>query len=130
MPFDLAESFITAAENKLGATLPTSYRSSMLRENGGELEASEGDWQQYPIADATDRKRLSRTANHVLKETEHCQAWPRFPEGAIAIAGNGTGDQLVFVKRGSTFDPAVYVWSHETGALAKVADDFSNLKAL
>jgi len=130
MPFDLAESFITAAESQLGATLPTSYRNSMLRENGGEFEAMEEDWQQYPIADTTDRKRLSRTANHVLKETNQCRGWHRFPEAAIAIAGNGTGDQLVFMKRGSAFDSAVYVWSHETGALAMVADDFSHLKAL
>jgi hypothetical protein len=34
------------------------------------------------------------------------------------------------MRQGSTFDSAVYVWSHETGALAKVANDFSNLKAL
>jgi hypothetical protein len=129
MPFDLSESFIVAVEQELGASLPTSYRSSMSRENGGEIEVEEDGWQQYPIADTSDRKRLSRTANHVLKETKQCLSWPRFPTGALAIASNGTGDQLVFVRRGQAFDPEVYVWSHETGALAKVADDFTHLKA-
>lgn len=130
MPFDLAESFILAAEQKLGAKLPESYRSSMLRENGGELETEEDAWQQYPIADTSDRKRLSRTANHIIKETESCSGWPNFPEGALAIAGNGGGDQLVLLKQGASFAPTVYVWSHETGELEKIADDFSELNAL
>ena len=72
MPFDIAESLVLAAEQKLGAKLPESYRSSMLRENGGELETGEDAWRQYPIADTSDRKQLSRTANHIIKETESC----------------------------------------------------------
>jgi len=102
----------------------------MLRENGGELEAEEDDWQQYPIADTSDRKRLSRTANHIINETESCRTWPNFPRGALAIAGNGSGDQLVLLQQGASFAPAVYVWSHETGQLEKIADDFAELKAL
>ena len=92
MPFDLAESFLLAAERELGASLPKSYRLAMLRENGGEIETDDDDWQQYPVADTSDRKRLSRSANHILKETESCRGWARFPENAVAIAGNGAGD--------------------------------------
>jgi len=130
MPFDLAEPFILAAEQELDAKLPDTYRSSMLQENGGEFETAEDIWQQYPIADTSDRKRLSRTANHVIKETEKCSGWPQFPEGALAIAGNGAGDQLVLLKQSESFAPTVYVWLHETGELKKVADDFSELKVL
>jgi SMI1 / KNR4 family. len=130
MPFDLAETFVLAAERELGSPLPVSYRAAMLRENGGELETESDDWELYPIADTSDRKRLSRTANHIIKETQSWRGWPRFPEGALAIAGNGSGDQLVFLKEGVTFTPTVYAWSHETGAIAKVADDFAKLKAL
>ena len=129
MPFDLAESFLQDAERELGASLPTSYRLAMLRENGGELATDEDDWQQYPIADTSDRKRLSRTANHILKETESCRGWGKFPENALAIAGNGIGDQLVFLKRHEDFAPEVYEWDHKSGELKKVADDFSLLKA-
>jgi len=129
MPFDLAESFLLDAERELGASLPKSYRLAMLRENGGELATDEDDWQQYPIADTSDRKRLSRSANHILKETESCRGWSRFPEDALAIAGNGAGDQLVFIKRHEDFAPEVYEWHHESGELKKVADDFSQLKA-
>lgn len=129
MPFDLAESFVLAAEKALGATLPVSYRNSVLRENGGEFEAKEDEWQQYPITDTTDRKRLSRTANHIIKETESCRGWPNFPEHALAIAGNGGGDQLILLKNGALFEPTVYLWLHDTGQLIKIADDFSELKA-
>ena len=130
MPFDLAESFLLAAESQLGARLPESYRTAMLRANGGELEVVENSWQQYPIADTSDRKRLSRSANHILKEIAVCCSWPRFPRDAIAIAGNGGGDRLVFMKRDGVFEPSVYLWSHETGLLEKVADDFAELETL
>lgn len=129
MPFDLAESFLLAAERELGASLPKSYRLAMLRENGGEIETDDEDWQQYPIADTSDRKRLSRSASHILKETESCRGWARFPENAVAIAGNGAGDQLVLLRQDDAFAPEVYAWLHESGELEKVADDFSLIKA-
>lgn len=129
MPFDLPESFLSIAERQLEASLPTSYRRSMLRENGGEIETDQDDWQQYPIADTSDRKRLSRSANHIVKETENCRKWRLFPENAAAIAGNGDGDQLVLFKQNGVFLPDVYIWRHETGDLTKLVDDFSALKA-
>lgn len=129
MPFDLAEQFVLSVEQELGAALPAAYRVAMLRRNGGELAAGDDDWQQYPIADTSDRKRLSRTTNHILKETQEARAWPSFPAGALAIAGNGAGDQLVLLRQGNAFSPAVYVWSHETGHLQEVASDFSKLQA-
>ena len=130
MPFDLAESFLVAAESEIGARLPESYRSSMLRSNGGELEVDDESWQQYPIADNSDRKRFSRSTNHIILETKGCLTWPRFPREAIAIAGNGSGDQLVFIKTNGSFESAVYCWLHETGSLKKVANDFSEIPAL
>lgn len=130
MPFDLAENFISAAEELLGAKLPASYRSSMLMRNGGELEIEDDVWQQYPIADSSDRKRLSRTANHVTKETNYLKSWPGFPEEAVAIAGNGSGDQLVMLREGTSFGHEIYIWAHETGEIQKIADNFSELIAL
>jgi hypothetical protein len=130
MPFDLAESFIVAAERELGARLPESYRAAMLLSNGGELEVLEESWQQYPIADTSDRKRLARSANHIIKETEVCRGWLRFPREAVAIAGNGGGDQLVLIKRNGEFESSVYCWSHESGALERIANDFAELQAL
>jgi hypothetical protein len=129
MPFDLAESFVLAAESALGARLPSAFRNAMLRSNGGEVLADNDAWVQYPIADTSDRKRLARTANHILRETQACSSWPRFPPNATAIAGNGSGDQLVFIRHGTEFDTAVYRWSHEDGSLVRVAHDFTELAA-
>jgi hypothetical protein len=64
-----------------------------------------------------------------LKETESCRGWARFPENAVAIAGNGAGDQLVLLRQDDAFAPEVYAWLHESGELEKVADDFSLIKA-
>jgi hypothetical protein len=130
MPFDIAENFISAAEELLGAKFPASYRSSMLMSNGGELEIEDDVWQQYPIADTSDRRRLSRTANHIIKETNLLKSWPGFPEEALAIAGNDSGDQLVLLKKGNSFIHDVFIWSHETGELREIANDFSALTAL
>ncbi|MCV2371418.1 SMI1/KNR4 family protein, partial [Roseateles oligotrophus] len=130
MPFDITESFILDAEREIGAALPSAYRTSMLGANGGEIETEDDSWELYPIADTSDRKRLSRTANHIIKETSLCRAWPGFPENALAIASNGGGDRLVLLKQGPVFGAAVYAWSHETAALTKVANEFSALRAL
>lgn len=130
MPFDLNEEYIVQAEAKLGATLPQSYRSAMMAANGGEVATEEEDWSLYPILDSSDKKRLSRTCNDIVAETRSCAGWHRFPPQAVAIANNGFGDQLVFRRAGDSFEPAVYLWSHETGELAKVADDFADLERL
>jgi hypothetical protein len=127
MPFDLAEIFVIAAEHALGAALPDEYKAAMQMSNGGEVEANGDDWNLYPIADTSDRKRLARTANHVLAESQACQGWRGFPENALAIASNGAGDQLLFLKNGSAFGATVYTWSHETGEVKAVAESFKKL---
>jgi hypothetical protein len=127
MPFPLAPEFIHVAEQALGATLPSSYTAAMQRTNGGELTVNDEVWDQYPIEDTSDLKRLARTSNHVIKETQNLNEWAGFPPGALAIAGNGTGDQLVLIRVGEIYEDSVYAWSHETGALTKVANDFAQL---
>jgi hypothetical protein len=49
---------------------------------------------------------------------------------AVAIANNGAGDQLLVLRSDDRFDAAVYCWSHDTGELAKVAEDFGALQRL
>ena len=128
MPFDLAEEFIRAAEAKLGRRLPESYRLAMKERNGGTVFAVDTDWQLHPILDTSDRKRLSRTSNDVIRETGNMQDWRGWPENALAIAADGSGDSLAFLQSDDVFDPAVYVWSHETGEITLVVEDFSELE--
>jgi hypothetical protein len=128
MPFDLDERFIVAAEEKLGASLPYSYRQAMKSSNGGEVRACGDVWQLYPILDTSDRKRLKRSCNDILHETGFMRGWPGWPENALAIAENGTSDQLVLLKEGRRYDPAIYMWLHDTCELVAVAEVFSDLE--
>jgi hypothetical protein len=121
MAFALAETYILAAEQALGASLPGIYRAYIAKCNGGELEAEYDRWELHPLEDRTDRKRISRTASHVLRETEQARKWPNFPPGALCIASNGTGDLLVLKREGNTIEDAVYLWSHEFGTITLLA---------
>ena len=58
------------AEESLAIMLPAAVRARLLQENGGEIEADGDVWELFPVEDSTDRKRISRTANHIVRETE------------------------------------------------------------
>jgi len=107
MPFDLDEHYVRAAGQALGIGLRTSFRLVMTRRKGGTVETESDDWDLYPFADDSDSKRLARTLNGVVPETERAPAWREFPSGTVALGDNGEGDQLVaddfadFVAAGS-----------------------------
>ena len=128
MAFNVSEEFVKAAEEVLGARLPESYRKSMQVENGGEVEAMSDYWTLVPIQDRSDRKRIARTSYDIIRETRDMAEWVGWPEAAIKIAQNGTGDVLLFMIEGSACASEVYHWAHETGETTKIADDFSELK--
>lgn len=130
MAFPLDEKFVRAAEAALGARLPQDYVAELLKSNGGSVEADGDDWMLHPIADTSDRKRIARTANDVIRETNTWREWPNVPEGAICIADNGGGDKLVFLRRGDTFGSDVFRWYHESGNLEQVAAQFSDLERI
>ena len=125
MPFDLDERYVQAVDQALGVSLPTSYRLAMMKSNGGTVSTESDDWDLYPIADDSDRKRLARTLNGVVPETERARAWRGFPSAAVALGRNGEGDQLVFLADGQRLGPEVFIWRHETCELVRVADDFA-----
>lgn len=130
MPFTLDDEYLRSAEEKLGAKLPDSYRRAMMAANGGEVAGDVEDWYLYPIMDSSDKKRLARTCNDIVVETKRLAEWERFPRQALAIANNSEGDQLLFLRSNDRFEAAVYRWSHQTGELTKVAEDFVHLGRL
>ncbi len=131
MPFPGDPSFVTATEAKLGVVFPLGFVARMIRQNGGEAHADGDVWHLYPFLDTSDLRRLRRTCNDIVHET----GWSRehaagFPQEAVAIAGNGSGDQLVLMpdpSRPNRLQNAVYVWSHENGDVAEVAGDFTDI---
>lgn len=130
MPFPVDEKYIKQTEEKLNIVFPVAFKTKMLKENGGEVETPPDSWNLYPFFDTSDKKRLKRTSNDIIRETESAKKWAGFPNDAIAIGTNGGGDQLIFLKQKKTpqiLDATVYWWDHETGTINKVADDFSEL---
>lgn len=130
MPFKIAIDQLEKVEAELGAKLPGEYREAMLLDNGGEGSTKEDDWNFYPLKDASDRKRLSRTCNHIVSETKACSEFGNFPSNALAIAGNGSGDQIVFLMESGLFLDMPYKWFHETGELKELAKSFRGIEKL
>lgn len=129
MPFPLEAQFVHQAEEKLARRLPLGYIARMCRDNGGQVHAGPDVFQLYPILDSTNRKRLARTCNDIVRETASAREWPSFPPDALAIGDNGGGDKLVFLPERDTpcFADAVYWWDHETGEIKRVAEAFEEL---
>ena len=125
MPFPIEERFILEAEQRLGISLPLAYRKKLMRENGGQLETPPDSWTLYPVRDSSDRKRLKRTCNDIVLETENARRWTGFPRDSVAIGANGGGDRLILRPNpadSSVLSSEVAWWDHETGAINPIGD--------
>ena len=119
--FPVSEHLLRAAEQELGVSLLPAHRARLARNNGGEVECVDDVWQLHPVWDDTDRKRAARTASHIAHETREARRWKNFPSDGIAIAGNGTGDRLLFRRDAGV----VEFWDHETGECSPVDVDWA-----
>jgi hypothetical protein len=128
MPFSVDQKWIEAAEQQLGRHLPSSYRSAMSARNGGTVFALDDDWEIFPIFDQSERERIRRTSNDIVRETRQMQEWAGWPVDALSIATNGMGDALVLLPSEMGYADSVYAWRHETGQITEVAPDFSHLE--
>lgn len=131
MPFPITEIELAKTEAKIGIRFPESFRNAMMADNGGEIVTDEDQWELYPFLDTSDRKRLSRTSNDILRETEQDRKWPGFPQNGWSVANNGFGDHMLFIQSKADpkiFEATVYTFWHETGAIKVLAEDFSELE--
>lgn len=130
MPFPVDAKYIIETEEQLEVQFPLLFKEKMIKENGGEATTEYDDWNLYPFFDQSDKKRISRTCNHIVLETKQARKWNNFPLNAIAIASNGCGDQLVLIpldNDNEKLSEVIYFWYHETGALEKVAENINEL---
>ena len=129
MAFPLDIKLVHRTEAKLGRKLPPGYIAKMSRNNGGAVVTQDDDWELYPIFDDSDRKRLKRTCNDIVRETASAREWHTFPPGALAIGSNGGGDLLILLAdlESDRYGEAAHWWDHETGEVEIVADAFEEL---
>lgn len=115
MPFPVSERDVEAAEAALGARFPTALRVRLMRDNGGEVETGNDDFELFKVLDTSDPVRQARTAaRDIVRENQAARDWRGFPPTAVAIGDNGAGDMLVLLREGSTFGDGAFVWDHAT----------------
>jgi len=115
------ERYIEATERQLGVAFPSHYRRWLLHSNGGEVEVDEAWWDLHPVADDSDARRIGPTWDHVCRQTGQARAQGRFPDAAIAIADDGSGDRLVLMARAPGAALELAVWRHVTGEVVWAA---------
>jgi hypothetical protein len=130
MPFPITAAQIAKTEAKTGLAFPLGLKSRLSKNNGGEIVVAGDCWQLNPFFDASDRKRLARTCNDIVRETARMREWPGFPTDAFVAAQNGTGDYLIIrpAAEGSKhLGETIYFWDHETGEQERVADSMDSV---
>ncbi len=128
MPFPVDEKYIIETETQLGVKFPAEFKSRMLQSNGGELVTKSFEFELYPFFDKSDRKRISRTANHIDLETKNARKWTGFPDKAIAIGRDAYGNKLILIHNEAGYlSDEVYFWNHETGQCEKIFDSVNKL---
>jgi len=130
MSFPVEEEFIVRTERKLRVAFPVSFRNKMRSQNGGSVEADSDPCELYPFFDTSNKNRVSRSCNDIVRETDGAKEWDLFPPEAIAIGSNGSGDQLVFLRKEddpSKLGDAVYRCEYQNGQLHRLAGDFSEM---
>ena len=116
-----AEPYIAATERQLGVAFPPCYRAWLRHSNGGEVEVDDGWWDLHPVADDSDPRRIGPTWDHVCRQTEQARLLGGFPEAAVAIGDDGSGDRLVLMHRMPGASLQLAVWRHVTGEVVWTA---------
>jgi len=131
MGFPVDIKFVQAAQAKLGVKFPASFVNEMLKHNGGVATTQNDEFHLHPFFDTSDKKRLKRTCNDIVRETKSARnGWHGFPPDAVVIGMNSAGDLLILLPMADladTLQHSVYWWDHETGETELVADDYSEL---
>jgi hypothetical protein len=127
VPFPTDNACIEAAEARLGARLPSSFRQHLLNNNGGEVDVLGLNWELSPVQDASDVERMRDTSIDVLHETTAARQWRGFPSKAVAVGSDGCGNYLIFLPSetdAAQLEERLYVWWHEGSEVELVSESF------
>lgn len=130
MAFPVDEKFIEQAELELGVRFPASFRNKMMQMNGGSIEILGDVYDLHPFYDTSDKKRLKRSCNCIVRETQTARQHYGLPVDLILIARSGGGDSLCFqILESGELDQHVYLQRHDADELLQVAAEFSAMPA-
>jgi hypothetical protein len=127
MLLDLDIKYIKFLEEELRLELPLGYKNKIMNNNGGTISLDDEYWELFPIADTSTKESISKTANHVLKETKEAFKWDGFLFNYLAIGSNIDGDLLILLHEEKDYLSDIFIWRQETGVISKIADCFSEL---
>lgn len=128
MHWTVEPKYIDAAEAKLGAAFPKSYRRHIAAANGGSLSLLDDVWEVLPIWDTSTTKRASRTSNDVVRETVRLRQLHWFPEGGVAIALSNM-DAIVLIATDGRIEDRCLIWYFDGDGLEAIADSCDSLFA-
>lgn len=120
MGIPTSDECLNAAEKSLGCKLPIQLRDRLKSNNGGEIAVGAEQWQLFSVWDQSSRKSMTRSASHIVSETESARLWRGFPSNGIAI-GSGTNGDLLVLFDGSS---EIFMWRHETGECEPMTIDW------
>ena len=128
MPFPVALTYIEATAEQLSVTFPPIFVSRMQKDNGGVIDTGKIAFQLVPFLDSSSTKRIRRTSNHITQETLNARKWKGFPDNAVVIGDEGSGNLYVLLHSGEgKLEETIYCWNHETGNTRKVANTLLEL---
>jgi len=131
MPFPVDKKYIEETQKSIGYIFPDDFVQKMIKENGGEIKTDEDRWHLFPFFDKSDRKRISRTSNHIEHELKNTRHYETFPANAVPIGGNGCGDYIVLTTNSldNNLLDDIFIWRHDEkiGELKKLTNSISNL---
>lgn len=96
---------IQKAEQDLGISFPEDYKQLLLKQNKFEID----DWAFYPIK---DEEFIKKTWDDIVRSNQELKEL--LPSGFIAVADNGTLNQLGYINGEEYVANALYYWNHET----------------
>ena len=128
MPFPIDEKYTIETESELNVKFPLEFKNRMKKSNGGKLITNEFEFELYPFFDKSDRKRISRTCNHIGLETKNAREWNGFPEYVIAIGSDGFGNLIILTHNvDGILTDEIYLCNHDIAQLEKLEDSIINL---
>ncbi len=126
MPFPVEEKYIKETEVALDVTFPPLFKQKMIERNGGGAYSNEKDidFQLHPFLDKSNKKRISRTCNHIILETKKAKKdLPFIPPNSINIGSDAYGN-LILLLHGTdkNLKDDLYLFDLQYRELSKIAD--------